>query len=73
MKAKFSSGSRICFPSESPASDILICADVFHSYLFDPEATRKAHNEHGYFATGDIARREGDYYFILGRSSIDSE
>lgn len=34
-------------------------------------ATAAAHDEHGYFKTGDIARREGKYYYILGRSSID--
>ena len=27
----------------------------------------------GYFKTGDIARREGDFYFILGRASVDSK
>lgn len=26
----------------------------------------------GFFKTGDIARREGPYYFIMGRASIDS-
>lgn len=44
---------------------------MFSKYLFDPEATQKAHNEDGYFMTGDIARREGKHYFILGRASID--
>jgi malonyl-CoA/methylmalonyl-CoA synthetase len=40
-------------------------------YLCDAAATRAAHNEEGFFRTGDIARREGDNYFILGRASID--
>jgi malonyl-CoA/methylmalonyl-CoA synthetase len=40
-------------------------------YLCDAAATRAAHNEEGFFKTGDIARREGDNYFILGRASID--
>lgn len=40
-------------------------------YLDDPESTEKAHNKDGYFKTGDIARREGKYYFILGRASLD--
>lgn len=40
-------------------------------YLFDEKATADAHDAEGYFKTGDIARREGKYYFILGRASID--
>lgn len=40
-------------------------------YIFDDEATAAAHDENGYFKTGDIARREGKYYFILGRASQD--
>lgn len=35
------------------------------------EATRNAHDEDGYFKTGDIARREDDNYFIMGRASVD--
>jgi malonyl-CoA/methylmalonyl-CoA synthetase len=46
-------------------------AIMFSKYLHDPVATQKAHNEDGYFMTGDIARREGKYYFILGRANID--
>jgi acyl-CoA synthetase (AMP-forming)/AMP-acid ligase II len=44
-----------------------------YRYLFDPEATSNAHDRNGYFKTGDIARREGKYYFILGRASVDSK
>jgi len=44
---------------------------MFSKYLFDPEATMAALDEDGYFKTGDIARKEGGYYFILGRASID--
>ncbi|TKA71349.1 hypothetical protein B0A55_05122 [Friedmanniomyces simplex] len=44
---------------------------LFSKYLFDEDATGKALDEEGYFKTGDIARREGDFYFILGRASID--
>jgi acyl-CoA synthetase (AMP-forming)/AMP-acid ligase II len=40
-------------------------------YLFDEKATADAHDAEGYFKSGDIARREGKYYFILGRASID--
>lgn len=35
------------------------------------EATTNAHDAEGYFKTGDIARREGDNYFIMGRASVD--
>lgn len=42
-------------------------------YLYDPVATAAAFTPDGYYKTGDIARSEGDYYFILGRASIDSE
>jgi malonyl-CoA/methylmalonyl-CoA synthetase len=44
---------------------------MFSKYLYDPEATAKAHDEDGYFRTGDIARREGKYYYIVGRASLD--
>lgn len=40
-------------------------------YLKDPEATRNAHDEEGWYRTGDIARREGAFYFIVGRASVD--
>ncbi|KAF9888478.1 hypothetical protein FE257_008585 [Aspergillus nanangensis] len=44
---------------------------MFAKYLYDDKATAESHDEEGYFKTGDIARKEGDYYFILGRASID--
>ncbi|KAJ5819166.1 hypothetical protein N7474_004757 [Penicillium riverlandense] len=44
---------------------------MFCKYLYDDKATLEAHDEQGYFKTGDIARREGPYYFILGRVSVD--
>lgn len=40
-------------------------------YLHDEKATAEAHDKDGYFRSGDIARKEGPYYFILGRASID--
>lgn len=46
---------------------------ILSRYLFDREATIKSMDENGFFKTGDIARREGKYYFILGRASIDSK
>lgn len=44
---------------------------MFACYLNDESATRAAHDEHGYFKTGDMARKQGEYYFILGRASVD--
>ncbi|CAO2658613.1 Nn.00g063360.m01.CDS01 [Neocucurbitaria sp. VM-36] len=44
---------------------------MFSKYLHDPEATANAHDGDGYFRTGDIARREGKYYYIVGRASLD--
>lgn len=44
---------------------------IYGRYLNDEKATADAHDKDGYFKSGDIARREGDYYFILGRASID--
>lgn len=44
---------------------------MFSKYLNDPEATAKAHDENGYFRTGDIARKVGKYYYIVGRASLD--
>ncbi len=40
-------------------------------YLFDDVATAAAHDNDGYFRTGDIGHREGQYYFIDGRASLD--
>jgi len=58
--------------SEGEQGEVLVRSPyMFSKYLFDEEATRKAHNEQGYYKTGDVARREGKYYWILGRESID--
>jgi malonyl-CoA/methylmalonyl-CoA synthetase len=46
-------------------------AYMFSKYLNDPQATAAAHDENGYFKSGDVARREGKYYFITGRASVD--
>lgn len=60
--------------SEGEQGEVLVKSPyMFSKYLFDEEATRKAHDEQGYYKTGDVARREGKYYWILGRESIDSE
>jgi malonyl-CoA/methylmalonyl-CoA synthetase len=44
---------------------------MFSKYLNDPKATKEAHTLDGYYRTGDIARKEGKYYFITGRASVD--
>lgn len=44
---------------------------TFSHYLHDHEATMKTLDDDGFFKTGDVGRREGDYYFILGRMSVD--
>ncbi|KAF3007586.1 hypothetical protein E8E13_007555 [Curvularia kusanoi] len=58
--------------SEGDEGEVLVKSPhMFSKYLQDPEATAKAHDEEGYFRTGDIARREGSYYYIIGRASLD--
>ncbi|TKA32419.1 hypothetical protein B0A50_01525 [Salinomyces thailandicus] len=58
--------------SEGNEGEILVKSpEMFSKYLFNPEATRAAHTEDGYYRTGDIARREGEWYWILGRASVD--
>ena len=50
----------------------LACSRLtLHRYLFDEKATIDAHDADGFFRTGDICRREGPYYFIIGRASLD--
>lgn len=41
--------------------------------MYDPEATRRAFDEDGFYMTGDIARQEVNLYFIEGRSAVDSK
>ncbi|KAF2399458.1 acetyl-CoA synthetase-like protein [Trichodelitschia bisporula] len=58
--------------SEGDEGEVLVKSPhMFSKYLRDPEATANAHDANGYFKTGDIARREGKYYWIVGRASID--
>ncbi|KAF2790256.1 fatty-acyl-CoA synthase [Melanomma pulvis-pyrius CBS 109.77] len=58
--------------SEGDEGEVLVKSPhMFSKYLYDPEATAQAHDEDGYFRTGDIARREGKYYWIIGRASLD--
>ncbi|KAK5175462.1 uncharacterized protein LTR77_000601 [Saxophila tyrrhenica] len=58
--------------SNGDEGEVLIKTPImFSKYLFDEEATRKVISEDGYFKTGDIAKREGDFYSIQGRANID--
>ena len=58
--------------SEGDEGEVLLKNFImFSKYLHDPDATAKAHTDDGYYRTGDIARREGKYYFITGRASVD--
>ncbi|OAX78984.1 hypothetical protein ACJ72_06700 [Emergomyces africanus] len=58
--------------SEGDTGEVLIKGPyMFSKYLFDAAATAKAHDAEGFYKTGDLARREGSNYFILGRASID--
>ena len=58
--------------AEGDEGEVLVKSPwMFSKYLGDPEATAKAHDEKGFYQTGDIARREGKYYWIVGRASLD--
>lgn len=58
--------------SEGEEGEVLVRSPFMLSrYLYDPEATAKAHDTQGYYHSGDIARREGKYYWIVGRASVD--
>lgn len=43
------------------------------SYHDDPEKTREAFDEEGYYKTGDVGHYTGKHYIIDGRVSTDSE
>ena len=58
--------------SEGNEGEVLVKSpEMFSKYIFDPEATAAAHTDDGYYRTGDIARRDGDWYWIMGRASVD--
>ena len=58
--------------SNNSSGEVLVKSPQMYSkYLHDAAATRLAHDSDGYFKSGDIARREGEYYFITGRASVD--
>lgn len=76
MRATCWLSRRTCSPSKAPDTrgfdlDRGTNRHPANRYLFDPKATADSHDADGYFKSGDIVRREGDYYFILGRASID--
>lgn len=58
--------------SEGDEGEVLVKSPhMFCKYLNDSEATAQAHDSSGYFRTGDLARKEGKYFFIVGRASLD--
>lgn len=58
--------------SNGNEGEVLIRTPLMISkYLSDKQATLSAFDSNGYFKTGDIAHKEGDYYFIEGRASTD--
>jgi malonyl-CoA/methylmalonyl-CoA synthetase len=58
--------------SESTAGELQIRGpNVFAGYWNQPEATRRAFTDDGFFRTGDVAVREAGYYRLLGRESVD--
>ncbi|KAJ9607076.1 hypothetical protein H2200_008148 [Cladophialophora chaetospira] len=58
--------------SEGDEGEVLAkSVNMFSKYIHDPEATANAHDADGYFKSGDVARREGKYYYIVGRASVD--
>lgn len=57
---------------EGDEGEILVkTPELFSKYLDDQEATTENFTRDGYFKTGDLARREGPWYFIVGRASQD--
>lgn len=51
---------------------LLATAYAENRYLLDPEATTTAHDDEGWYRTGDIARQDaGGFWFIVGRASVD--
>lgn len=39
--------------------------------MFDEAATLAAHDDQGWFKTGDIVRHQDGFYFVVGRASVD--
>jgi len=58
--------------SEGDEGEVLVKSpEMFSKYIFDAAASKTAHTDDGYYRTGDIARKEGEYYWIMGRASVD--
>jgi malonyl-CoA/methylmalonyl-CoA synthetase len=58
--------------SDGDTGELLVKSPyMFAKYLHDREATLNAHDSEGWFKTGDIARRDGAFYTIIGRASVD--
>lgn len=55
---------------EIPGEICVRGANVFLEYWRNPQATEASFSA-GWFRTGDIALREGGYYRIMGRASVD--
>ena len=45
---------------------------MFIEYLNNKKATEEAFVD-GYFKSGDIVRQEGEFFFVMGRKSIDNK
>ncbi|KAL4744380.1 hypothetical protein BDW72DRAFT_199653 [Aspergillus terricola var. indicus] len=65
VEVKLTNGARARF-----CWKVRICSQIAR-YMFDPQATAAAFTADGWYKTGDVAKRQGDYFFILGRASID--
>jgi malonyl-CoA/methylmalonyl-CoA synthetase len=68
--ALFDDAGRLVAQEGTPGEIRIRGDSVFLEYWQDPAATAKSFSE-GWFCTGDIAVREGGYYRIMGRASVD--
>ncbi|KAJ5553982.1 hypothetical protein N7513_003941 [Penicillium frequentans] len=56
--------------SQGDQGEILVKSpSMFLRYLDNPEATKAAFDENGFYKTGDLARWENDEYILMGRTS----